>query len=74
MTADHANVNLDRATIRQLLSEHREQTTGDELIVSRPGGGWIVITASHVLPTGTIDQCASTDDCLTMYCNTKEQT
>lgn len=52
--------------IRALLAEHREQA-GYEEIVARPGGGWIIITASHVLPDGTMDESAGTRQCLDMY-------
>lgn len=56
---------LDYATIRALLSEHRQNQ--DDEIVARPGGGWLIITASHVLPDGRMDEEADTSDCLAMY-------
>lgn len=57
--------NLDYATIRALLSEHRQNE--DDEIVARPEGGWLIITANHVLPDGRMDEEADTSDCLAMY-------
>jgi len=56
---------LDYATIRALLSEHHRNE--DDEIVARPGGGWLIITANHVLPDGRMDEEADTSDCLAMY-------
>lgn len=57
--------NLDYATIRALLSEHHQNQ--DDEIVARPGGGWLIITANHVLPDGRMDEGAGTAECLAMY-------
>lgn len=57
--------NLDYATIRALISEHRQNE--DEEILLRPGGGWLIVTASHVLPDGQMDEGAGTAECLAMY-------
>jgi len=61
-----ANSNLDRATIDRLLAEHRDQA-GYEHILSRPGGGWLIITASHVLPDGTPDDTTDSAACMALY-------
>lgn len=66
MTADHSHVNLPREQIIALLAEHRDPDN-DHLIHQRPTGGWIIITATHVLPDGTVDQYASTADTLNMH-------
>lgn len=66
MTADYPHINLPREQIRALLAEHRDPDN-DHLIHLRPDGGWIIITATHVLPSGAVDQFASIDDSLMMY-------
>ena len=72
MTADHPHVNLPRERIIALLAEHRDPDN-NHLIHQRPGGGWIIITATHVLPDGAIDQYASTYDALSMHDHDLEQ-
>lgn len=61
-----AHIGLSREAIHALLAEHRAQA-GDEEIVARPGGGWLIITASHVHPDGSTDDGAGTRQCLAMY-------
>lgn len=61
-----ARTGLTREAIHALLAEHRAQV-GDEEIVARPGGGWLIITASHVHPDGRMDDSAGTRQCLAMY-------
>jgi hypothetical protein len=58
--------NLDGETIRALLAEHREDSAHPH-IEARPGGGWLIITASHVLPDGSMDPTAGSTECLAMY-------
>jgi hypothetical protein len=72
VTADYPNARLSREQIRHLLAEHRDPDN-DHLIHLRPDGGWIIITATHVLPDGAIDQHASTDDSLKLYNRDQEQ-
>lgn len=36
-------------------------------IDSRPGGGWLIITASHVLPDGTPDDTTDSAACMALY-------
>lgn len=60
--------NLDHATARALVSEHRDQCAfGGEVILLRPGGGWLIFSASHVLPDGSMDGSAGTTECMAMY-------
>jgi hypothetical protein len=61
-----SRANLNHEQICALLAEHRGQA-GYEEIVARPGSGWIIFTASHVLPDGTMDEGAGTRQCLDMY-------
>jgi hypothetical protein len=61
-----ARISLNREAIHALLAEHRAQA-GDEEIVARPGAGWLIITASHVLPDGSMDDSAGTRQCLDLY-------
>lgn len=54
--------------IRDLLAAHRANAAaGDSVIVARPGGGWLIITATHVHPDGTEDERTGTVDALAMY-------
>lgn len=72
MTAGYPRINLPREQIIALLAEHRDPDS-EHLIHQRPDGGWIIITATHVLPSGVVDQFASTDDSLMMYDRDLEQ-
>ncbi|MFI5739177.1 hypothetical protein ACIA9I_12480 [Streptomyces anulatus] len=66
MTASYPRISLPRDQIVALLAEHRDPDA-DHRIHLRPDGGWIIVTATHVLPDGTVDQAASTDEALAMH-------
>jgi hypothetical protein len=72
LTADYPGIDLPRDRIRSLLAEHGDPDSYHE-IIPRSDGGWIIITATHVLPDGTIDQTADTHETLKMHTSDKEK-
>lgn len=66
MTANYPHISLPRDQILALLAGHRDPDN-DHVIHLCPEGGWLIITATHVLPDGRMGDSAGTAECLAMY-------